>query len=105
MSIEDLKNEVLNEEIDNIILLNDENGNQVKFEFLDFIEYDDKEFVVLLPAEDDEADDNGEVIILQVVTAENPEDEEYVGIEDAELLETLYGIFKDRFKEEFNFVD
>ena len=84
MSIEDLKNEVLNEEIDNIILLNDENGNQVKFEFLDFIEYDDKEFVVLLPAEDDEADENGEVIILQVVTAENPEDEEYVGIEDAD---------------------
>lgn len=105
MSIEDLKNEVLNEEIDNIILLNDENGNQVKFEFLDFIEYDDKEFVVLLPAEDDEADENGEVIILQVITAENPEDEEYVGIEDAELLETLYGIFKERFSEEFNFVD
>ena len=36
------------EELDNIIVLNDENGNEVKFEFLDLVELDDEEYVVLL---------------------------------------------------------
>ena len=36
-----------NEELDNIIILNDENGNEVKFEFLDLVELDDEEYVVI----------------------------------------------------------
>ena len=40
------------EELDNVIILNDENGNEVQFEFLDLIEYDEEEYVVLLPVED-----------------------------------------------------
>ena len=32
-------NPEMDEELDNIILLNDEDGNEVKFEFLDLIEY------------------------------------------------------------------
>ena len=35
------------EELDNIITLNDEEGNEVKFEFLDLVELDDEEYVVL----------------------------------------------------------
>lgn len=34
---------------DNIITLNDENGNEVEFEFLDLIPYRQNEYVVLLP--------------------------------------------------------
>ena len=37
------------EELDNIITLNDEDGNEVKFEFLDLIELEDEQYVVLLP--------------------------------------------------------
>ena len=37
------------EELDNIVILNDEDGNEVKFEFLDLVELDDEEYVVLLP--------------------------------------------------------
>ena len=33
------------EEIDNIIVLNDEDGNEVQFEFLDLIEYDSEEYL------------------------------------------------------------
>ena len=36
------------EELDNIVILNDEDGNEVKFEFLDLVELDDEEYVVLL---------------------------------------------------------
>ena len=31
-----------NEELDNIIVLNDEQGNEVKFEFLDLVELDEE---------------------------------------------------------------
>ena len=31
-----------NEEVDNIIVLNDEDGNEVRFEFLDLVELDDE---------------------------------------------------------------
>ena len=41
------------EEIDNIIYLSDEDGNEVAFEFLDIVEYGGEEFVVLLPTDDD----------------------------------------------------
>ena len=33
--------------LSNIIILNDENGNEVQFEFLDLIEYESEEYVVL----------------------------------------------------------
>ena len=52
------------EEIDNIVVLNDEDGNEVEFEFLDLIQYDGEDYVVLLPTED-EGEDAGEVVILK----------------------------------------
>jgi uncharacterized protein YrzB (UPF0473 family) len=48
----------------NIIILNDEKGNEVKFEFLDLIEHEGDEYVVLLPVE--ESDEAGEVVILKL---------------------------------------
>ena len=61
---EDMNNIPENEEVDNIIVLNDEEGNEVQFEFLDLIDFEGEEYVVLLPAE--ETEDAGEVVILQV---------------------------------------
>ena len=55
--------ENLNEDLSNIIVLHDENGDEVQFEFLDLIEYDSEEYVVLLPLA--EEDDSGEVVILK----------------------------------------
>ena len=49
-----------NEEFDNIITLTGENGEEVSFEFVDLIEYESREFVVLLPLEDDD----GQVVIM-----------------------------------------
>lgn len=90
------------EELDNIIVLNDENGNEVKFEFLDLVELDDEEYVVLLPVSEDE----GEVVILKLEdTDEDSEEESYVGVEDEEILNKVFAIFKEKYKDEFNFVD
>ena len=91
------------EELDNIIILNDEEGNEVKFEFLDLIELDGEEFVVLLPTEEEE--DSEEVVILKVEDSEDDEMESYVSVDDDETLNTVFEMFKEKFKDEFNFVD
>lgn len=96
-----MNNEILNidEELDNIIVLNDENGNEVNFEFLDLIEYSNEEFVILLPC-----DEAAEVVILKVENIDSDE-ESYVSVDDENLLNTVFEIFKDKFKDEFNFID
>ena len=94
------------EELNNIITLNDENGEEVSFEFLDLIELDDEKYVVLLPLEDDSDDEEvGEVVILQLEDTESEDEESYVGVEDEEILNKVFEIFKEKFKDEFNFVE
>ena len=92
------------EELDNIIVLNDENGEEIEFEFLDLIEYDGEEYVVLLP-NDEHEDDAGEVVILKLEDTDNEEEESYVSVDDEEVLKAVFEIFKDKFKDEFNFID
>ena len=95
-----------NEELDNIIVLNDEQGNEVKFEFLDLVELDEEEYVVLLPVSEEGEEDEGEVVILKLEdTDEDAEEESYVGVEDEEILNRVFAIFKEKYKDEFNFVD
>ena len=91
------------EEFDNKIILNDEAGNEVEFEFLDLIEYQGEEFVVLLPC--DEADEAGEVVILNLEDTDDEENESYASVDDESVLNAVFDIFKDKFKDEFNFVD
>ena len=87
------------------IILNDEDGKETKFEFLDLINYDDEQYVVLLPTEE-ESDEPGEVVILRVEDTDQDSDEEsYVSVEDEEVLNKVFEIFKDKFKDEFDFVD
>ena len=93
-----------NEELDNVVILNDEDGNEVKFEFLDLIELDGEEYIVLLPVEEDE-DAEGEVVILRVEDTESEEEESYVSVDDDDILNKVFEIFKEKFKDEFNFID
>lgn len=85
---------------DNYIVLNDENGDEVQFEFLDLIEYESKEYVVLLPTDDED----GEVVILEVEDTDGDE-ESYISVDDEETLMKVFEIFKEKFKQEFNFLD
>ncbi len=96
-----------NEELDNIIVLNDENGNEVKFEFLDLVELDDEEYVVLLPVTEEGEEEEGEVVILKVEDTddENSDEESYVSVEDEDVLNKVFEIFKEKFKDDFDFVD
>ena len=92
------------EELDNIIILNDEEGREVPFEFLDVIEYEGEQYVVLLPVEENE-EDADEVVILKIEDTENEEEESYVSVDDDATLNTVFSMFKDKFKDEFNFIE
>ena len=94
------------DELDNIVILNDEDGNEVKFEFLDLIDLDDEEYVVLLPITEDGEEDEGEVVILKVEDNddEDSEEESYVSVEDEETLNKVFEIFKEKFINIFNVV-
>ena len=95
------------EELDNIITLNDENGNEVKFEFLDLVELDDEEYVVLLPVVEEGEESDGEVVILKLEDSddENSQEESYVSVDDDEILSKVFEIFKEKFKDDFDFID
>lgn len=88
------------DELDNVIVLNDEDGNEVEFEFLDVVELDGVEYVVLLPVEEAE---NGEVVIFRVEGSED--DESYVGVDDEAEAERVFKEFKERTKDTFDFVE
>ena len=92
------------DEEDNIVVLKDEDGNDVRFEFLDLIEYNNDNYVVLLPAEESEEGD--EVVILKEdKESESGDEEEYVTVDDEGVLNKVFEIFKEKFKDEFDFED
>lgn len=84
---------------DNLVTLLDEDGNEVQFEFLDLEQYQEKEYVILLPA----GDTDGEVVILQVEELDD-ENEAYIGVDDPDVLEAVFARFKAEFSDEFDFV-
>ena len=94
------------EDLDNIVILNDEEGNEVKFEFLDLVELDNEEYVILLPIAEEGEEEEGEVVILKIEdTDEETEEESYVSVDDEGVLNQVFEIFKEKFKDEFDFVD
>ena len=92
--------ELLQEEETSIITMTDENGADVDFEYLDCIEYEGKEYLVLIPAEEE----SNEIVILEVEPVDD-ELENYLAVESEEVLNAVYAIFKDRYKDVLDFAD
>ena len=93
-------NEILMEEEDSILTLTDENGVDAQFEYMDCIEYQGTEYLILMPLEGEEA----EIVILAIEPVDE-ENENYLAVEDEAVLETVYGIFKERYQDVLNFAD
>lgn len=92
------ENLVMEEEEVSILTLTDENGVDTNFEYLDCIELDGVEYLVLMPEESEE------VVILQV----EPVDEDlenYLAVEDEAVLNKVFEIFKEKFKDVLEFAE
>ena len=94
------ENLIPEEEEASILTLTDENGQEVDFEYMDCIEYQGKEYLVLMPA-DEEA---SEIVILEVEPVDE-ENENYVSVSDEATLEAVYAIFKEKFQDVLTFED
>lgn len=88
----------LQEEETSILTLTDENGQDVDFEYLDCIDYQGKEYLVLMPAEELST----EIVILEVEPVDE-ENENYLAVEDEKTLNAVYDIFKEKYKDVLTF--
>ena len=86
------------EEEASILTLTDENGQDVEFEYLDCIEYGGKEYLVLMPADELAT----EIVILEVEPVDE-ENENYLSVQDEAILNAVYGIFKEKYKDVLTF--
>ena len=93
-------NEMLLEEEESILTLTDENGEEMAFEYLDCIEYEGEEYLILMPADDD----SNEIVILAIQPVDE-ENENYLAVEDEAVLDAVYAIFKERYKDVLSFAD
>ena len=84
-----------------LFVLSDEHGEEMSFHFLDLILYEDREYLVLLPAEGPYTD---EVVILTRELLPNGE-EAYTDIPDPETLAAVYRLFRDRAGDRYYFTD
>ena len=98
--MEDLENIPQEEEEVSILTLTDEHGEDIDFEYLDCIEYQGKEYLILLPAEAEEL----EIVILEIQPVDE-ENENYVAVENEAVLDAVYAIFKEKFKDVLTFED
>ncbi len=92
--------ELLQEEETSTLMLTDETGVDTEFEYLDCIDYEGKEYLILLPLDDEE---NG-IVILEVEPVDE-ETENYLSVTDTDILDAVYGIFKEKYKDIIEFED
>ena len=93
-----MANEEILEEEESILTLTDENGEDQRFEYLDCVELDGIEYLVLMPEE------SNEIVILEIQPVDE-ENENYVAVESEETLDAVYAIFKERYKDVLEFED
>ena len=89
---------LLEEEESSILTLTDEHGVETQFEYLDCVEYEGKEYLVLLPADEDQ------IVILEIEPVDE-ENENYIAVESEAVLDAVYQIFKARYQDVLQFED
>ena len=94
----DMETNLPEEEEVSILTLTDENGQDVDFEYLDCIDYQGKAYLVLMPVDEDE-------IVIMEVEPVDEENENYLAVEDEAVLDAVYDIFKEKFKDILTFED
>ena len=86
------------EDMERTVVLHDDEGNSMAFNILDVVDYQEKHYVVLAMRDDNF---DGGLDIAQVEYAE--EEEVYSPVDDMATMQAVFAIFKDKFKDVFQF--
>lgn len=73
-----------------------------EYEFLDTVEFENETYFLMTPATDSDEID-GEVYVMKLVEIDGEEMLE--GVDDGEIFDAVYNIFKEKNKDEFEFMD
>lgn len=84
---------------DDIVVLEDEDGNVVRFQFLELVTVDVTPYAVLMPLDDDEG-----VVIVEVVDL-GQDTERYDAVTDETLCERIFDQFRKEFGDKYDFAD
>jgi uncharacterized protein YrzB (UPF0473 family) len=101
----------MSEDRDDILVLIDEDGEEKEFEYLDTIEMNGREYVVLIPP-DEETEENynyrdeeeAGVVIMRVIRGKDEEDS-FESVDDEEELNSVFEEFKFRMEDDYEFDD
>lgn len=96
----EMEKDMTPEEETSILTLTDENGEDIDFEYLDCLTYQGKEYLVLMPADEAET----QIVILEVEPVDD-ENENYLAVDDEAVLDAVYGMFKEKYKDVLTFED
>lgn len=90
---------MINMEIDqnDLIALEDSQGNELAYEIMDVVPFLGKEYAVLFPVDDES--DEPELVILELMAGADDEEEELRGVDDPNVLDTVFKLFLEREKE------
>ena len=80
-----------------LIALEDSQGNELAYEILDVVPFLGKEYAVLFPVDDES--DEPELVILELMSGADDEDEELHGVDDPDILDAVFKLFLEREKE------
>ena len=90
----------LPEEEESQITLTGEDGEEITFDYLDCLTYQDTEYLVLMPTDTEET----QIVILEIQPVDE-ENETYLPVEDEAVLYAVYGLFKEKYKDILTFED
>ncbi len=91
-----LLNQLNDDELDFTVRFTDTDGVEGVYDFLDIINFEKSEYVVVAPQDND-----GYVDIFRVIPSEKSE--EYERVSDDRILEEVFEIFKIKNEDEFDF--
>lgn len=92
------------EMMDNVVVLVDQDGKEMEFEYLDTIEYEGANYAVLVPLEEDDEEEAGSVLIMKIIPDENGDDLLDM-VEDEAVLDAVFEIFRENNSDDFEFID
>ena len=91
----------MGENSDYTVIFGDEEGNEVRFAFLEKIAYNGADYAVLLACDDEE---DPELVILQM-ESESDGEATYADVESEEVLDAVFALFTEKHPDDFDFAD
>ena len=84
---------MINMEIDqnDLIALEDRDGNELAYEIMDVVPFLGKEYAVLFPVDDES--DEPELVILELMAGADDEEEELRGVDDTNVQDAVFKLF------------